>query len=716
MFKRELRLVVTENCNYNCTFCHKEGMKKYEKPKLTPEDYAFLFKTCKDKYNWDEVTLTGGEPFVRIDVDNIVNELKKQGAKITIVTNGELINKHVEALSNIDRINLSIHTLNKDKYDKIVQKKDKLNEVLKNIAAIRTIYPYLNIRLNAVVVKGQNDTKEDIEEYIAFAKRIKASIKFVELFGQDEDMVSVYDIATMLNKMGFKYKDICNVSKQELTDGETTIVLSRIFCANAILQIDPEKYCNKYNDLFITPEGNINICRNSKEDIPIYEEIKNRDTQALIKKIDVALNNIGKNCTLCKERKKLAINGGIPVFAKTDENRFIHPKTTKEIENAVINQLHESISIYDNNGIFGKFEKEFADYHNAKYGLTFSSGTAALWAMYEGINLKEGDEVICPCYTFFATVTPILFAGATPVFVDTGEDGNIDVKQISKKITSKTKAIVVTHMWGYPCEMDELKKIAKQNNLYLLEDCSHAHGASYRDKKVGSIGDAAVFSLQGQKIITGGEGGILITNNKSIKDRALLLGHYNKRCKVELDKQSDLYKYAITGKGMKLRAHPIAIRMASEYFKQLDQINEIKNEYAKFITRELEDINGIEVLKAKEYCNNSWYAIIIKYNQDKMYGVSRERFVEALHKEGAIEVDTPNSTCPLDNLELFKNPGKLFDRQFTSINTSDDFINANKFYNSIIKLPVWYTKEEQDIVIKYVKAIKKVCNNIKELI
>ena len=161
---------------------------------------------------------------------------------------------------------------------------------------------------------------------------------------------------------------------------------------------------------------------------------------------------------------------------------------------------------------------------------------------------------------------------------------------------------------------------------------------------------------------------------------------------------------------MKLRAHPIAIRMASEYFKQLDQINEIKNEYAEFITKELEDINGIEVLKAKEYCNNSWYAIIIKYDQDKMYGVSRERFVEALNQEGAVEVDIPNSTC------LFKKPGKLFNRQFTSINTSDEFVNANKFYNSIIKLPVWYTKEEQDVVIKYVKAIKKVCNNIKELI
>jgi len=716
MFKRELRLVVTELCNYNCVFCHKEGMKKYETTKLTAEDYGFLFERCKKEYGWDEITLTGGEPFARDDIDEIIKKLYELGAKITVVTNGELLNRHVESLKYVDRINLSIHTLNKEKYDKIIQKKDKLSEVLKNISAIRGIYPYLNIRLNAVIVKEQNDTKEDILEYILFAKRIKASIKFVELFGNEEEKVEMYDVSKQLVELGFKYKDICNVSKLELTDGETVVILSRIFCANAMLQIDPEEYCNKYNDLFITPEGNINICRNSKEDISIYNEIKNKQELELTNKINIALTNIGKNCTLCKENKKLAINGGVPIFNKCDENKFIHPKITKNIEEAIIDQLHKSISIYDNSGIFGEFERDFATYHNRKYALTFSSGTAALWAMYEGIDLKQGDEVICPIYTFFATATPILFVGAKPVFVDAGVDGNIDVDKIEEKITDKTKAIVVTHMWGYPCNMEALSKIAMRHNIYLLEDCSHAHGASYKGEKVGSTSDAAVFSLQGQKIITGGEGGILVTNNKKIKDRALLLGHYNKRCKVELDKTSKLYKYAITGKGMKLRAHPLAIRMASEYFKDINKINEKKNEYANLIIKELEGINGIEVQKTNKNCNNSWYALIIKYNKEKMYGVSRERFVEALHKEGAIEVDIPNSTCPLNNLELFKNPNELFNNVYNMIEDSDDFKSAYEYYNSIIKLPVWYTDEDKPIVIKYIRAIKKVCNNIKELI
>lgn len=716
MYKKELRLIVTEDCNYNCKFCHKEGMKKYEKSKLNSEDYAYLFKVCKEKYNWDEVTITGGEPFFRKDIKDIVKALYDEKAKITIVTNGELLNRNVEILKYIHRINLSIHSLNPKKYDDIVQRKNKLNEVLKNISIIKNTYPNINLRLNSVIIRNQNDSIESIKEFINFAKKINASIKFVELFSEKkEDIVDINEIASKLAKIGFKYKDISNISKQELTDGETLVVLSRIFCSNATLQINPEKYCNKYNDPFITPEGKINICRNSKEDILIYKEIKERNNIGLIKKMENALNNMGKNCILSKENKKLAINGGIPIFKNKENAKFIHPKITKNIEEAVIEQLHESISIYDNSGIFNEFETNFAKYLGVKYATTFSSGTAALWAMYEGIGLEKGDEIICPSYTFFATATPILFTGATPILVDCLEDGNIDIEQVKAKITKKTKAIVVTHMWGYPCKMKELKEIAQKNGIYLLEDCSHAHGGKYRGKPLGSFGDAAVFSLQGQKIITGGEGGILVTNNKKINEKSILLGHYNKRCKVEIDKNSELFKYAVTGKGMKLRAHPIAIRIANEYFKDIDKIHAKKEEYASLITEKLEGIKGLEVLKEEIECENSWYAIILKYDQNEMLGVSRERFVEALHKEGAIEVDIPNSTCPINNLELFKNPRELFkDSNFKYKN--GEFENAEKFFNSIIKLPVWYEEEDRDIVIKYIRAIKKVSKNIKELL
>lgn len=222
--------------------------------------------------------------------------------------------------------------------------------------------------------------------------------------------------------------------------------------------------------------------------------------------------------------------------------------------------------------------------------------------MYDGIGLKSGDEIICPSYTFFATVSPILFTGAIPILVDSDKYGNMDFEKVKEKINDKTKAIVVTHMWGYPCNMEELDKM--------------------KDKR---------------------------------------------------------------------------------------------NEYAKLVIKELKEITGLTVLEPDKNCENSWYAIILKYNTDQMYGVSRKKFVEAVQKEGALDVDIPESTCPLNKLQLFKAPKTLFENSKFSYENKE-FEKSNEFYNTIIKIPVWYDDDDKIIGIKYIRAIKKVCNNIKELL
>ncbi|MDR0914357.1 MAG: DegT/DnrJ/EryC1/StrS family aminotransferase [Oscillospiraceae bacterium] len=264
--------------------------------------------------------------------------------------------------------------------------------------------------------------------------------------------------------------------------------------------------------------------------------------------------------------------------------------------------------------------------------------------------------------------------------------------------------------------MDILRSIADEYNILLLEDCSHAHGASYMGKKCGEWGDVAVFSLQGNKIITGGEGGILITNNIDIFEKAIFLGHYNKRCKQQIRTSSELYNYAITGKGLKLRAHPLAVRLAYEQFKNIDQIIMQKQIFANRIMAALNDIPCIEIQKPKSSAQNSWYAMIFRYTGDRLYGVSRELFVEALIAEGAVEADIPNSTCPVVSLEFFKTPEFLFPciehRNDVSI---DDYPHATDFYNSIFKIPVWFDPFDSNIVDDYISAFHKVCKNMGEL-
>lgn len=709
---KALRLIVTRKCNYDCYFCHGEGVEKGTKEVFDSKDYKYLVDFCKRKYGWNTVTITGGEPLVRDDILEIVNCMKELDLKTTLVSNGELIDRNMACFEGIDRLNVSIHTLNTNLYDQIVQRKNKLSRVIYNLSQLRNLNKDIDIRINMTVVKNQNDTIEEFENIISLAKKVNASIKIIELFSKNkEEIVPIYEIKKKLIELNFKVLEEYT-HKIVLFDGTTKIILSKIFCAAANDRYNPNSYCNSFNDLFVSPDGIIKLCRYIKQEVSIKDEVKNRDDEGLEKKIKLANSLLGKHCPM-NTIDKLAINGGNPIISK-EEGRFIHPKITKEIENAVIEQLHDTISIYDNSNIFKKFEESFAKYHNKKYALVTSSGTSALHSLYDAINLREGDEVICPIYTFFATVSPIFQTGAKPVFVDCDETGNIDYKKIEEKINNNTKAIMVTHMWGYPCKMDELRKIADKYGIYLLEDCSHAHGGEYKGKKLGEWSDAAAFSLQGNKIITGGEGGIIITNNKYIYKNCILLGHYNKRCKQEINKNSTDYKYATTGKGLKLRAHPLAIRIAYEQFKNIDNINSIKQDMVNIIKNTIDNIDGLTLNVPYEGSKCSYYALIIKYDPSKFNNLPIERFIDALNAEGGVEYDKPGSTCPLNRLELFKNPSYFFPSYGKIFDENEKFVNADKFYDNSFKIPVWYNKEDENIVIKYCEILNKVSRYYKK--
>lgn len=417
------------------------------------------------------------------------------------------------------------------------------------------------------------------------------------------------------------------------------------------------------------------------------------------------------------KKSKLAILGGEKTIKEKDAI-FIWPLITKKIEKKVVEQLYKNISIYNSSGIFEKFENLFSKYHKRKYALLCNSGTTAIHSMYVSAGFKEGDEVICPAYTFFATVTPILFTGAKPILCDCDENGNIDPEEIKKKISSKTKGVIVTHMWGIPCQMDKIIKICKDNNLLLLEDCSHAHGAIYKNKTVGSFGDIAAWSLQGSKNVTGGEGGILVTNNKNFYYRSLLLGHYNRRCKQEIPNIHALYKYATTGMGLKYRAHPLAISIAYEIFKDIDKHLQVKRSFAKKVLNQLKNIEGLSIPKIYSNIKPSWYGFVFQYKPNKFDNLPIEKFLNALKSEGLIEVDIPGSTCPLNLFPLFQNPKDLFPiyKKYPFTYKKGDFPNAEKFYKNAIKIPIWAFKENSKVVDAYISGIKKVVNNYKDLL
>lgn len=413
----------------------------------------------------------------------------------------------------------------------------------------------------------------------------------------------------------------------------------------------------------------------------------------------------------------IAANGGAKTLVSKGPH-YVWPPITKAVERSVLKQLHTSVSIYDRSGIFKEFETEFAKYHGRKYALLCNSGTTAIHSMFIAANFKEGDEVICPVYTFFATVTPLFFTGAKPVLCDCDVNGNIDPSEIEKKITHKTKGVIITHMWGVPCQMDKIVKICKKHKLLLLEDCSHAHGARYNGKLVGSFGDMAAWSIQGPKNVSGGEGGIFATDDEDFYYYALLLGHYNKRCKQEIPTTHHLYRYATTGMGLKYRAHPIAVAIAFETFKKLDAYLSVRNQFSRKILYALRDVTGLEPPHITNNVDPSWYALVFQYKTDKFQKLSIEKFFSAIQAEGLTEVDRPGSTSPLHLLPLFQNPSELFPsyRKDTFLLKPGDFPKAEQFYENAIKLPIWASKRDTNIVETYIQGIKKVVDNYRQLL
>ncbi|MFD5111185.1 DegT/DnrJ/EryC1/StrS family aminotransferase [Streptomyces sp. NPDC058391] len=413
----------------------------------------------------------------------------------------------------------------------------------------------------------------------------------------------------------------------------------------------------------------------------------------------------------------LALLGGDAVVTAGGPH-FEWPPVDDTTRAKVAAQLDTAISIPGRSGIVAELEDALQEYFGVRHAVTTSSGTAALHAAYSAARITVGDEVIVPAWTFHATASPLFHLRAVPVLCETGPDGNIDPTRVEELITRRTRAIMVTHLWGRPAAMLSLQSIAKGHNLALLEDCSHAHGASHGGQKVGTFGLAGAFSLNGPKPLSGGEGGFVLTDDDDTYYRLLTFAHYNKRAKSEIPAEHPLAKYAVTGSGLKLRIHPLAAALAHDQLSRLDSYLAGRAEMAAYLTAEFARIPGFEVAPMPDGVVPSWYGLTLTYHPGELGGLGIERFHQALVAEGATEFDRPGSTCPMNQLPLYQHPAMLFPGHPHSHRRYEagDFPIAEHTHAHTIKLPVWHREEDRPLAASYVRAAIKVSDRHKELL
>ena len=340
-----------------------------------------------------------------------------------------------------------------------------------------------------------------------------------------------------------------------------------------------------------------------------------------------------------------------------------------------------------------QFEEDFSKYCGVKYGIACSSGTAALHLALEAAGIGKGDEVIIPTFTMVASCNAVIYAGAKPVLVDSEmETWNIDVNKIEEKITDKTKAIMVVHTYGHPVDMDKVKEIANKHKLLIIEDAAEAHGAEYKGKKAGSLGDIACFSFYANKIITTGEGGMVVTNNKEFAERARALRNHF------FGEPRFLHNHL----GYNYRMTNVQAAIGVAQLEKIEDYINARRKNAQLYNELLSKVKGIKTPSEAEWAKNVYWMYGILVEDD--FGMSMQELRDELNKK---EVDTRTFFIGMHKQPMYE----LDDERFPDI--TGNYPVADELAKKGLYLPSSSHLSEEKIK-HIVEAIKKIVEEHKQ--
>jgi dTDP-4-amino-4,6-dideoxygalactose transaminase len=323
---------------------------------------------------------------------------------------------------------------------------------------------------------------------------------------------------------------------------------------------------------------------------------------------------------------KLALFGGDPVRAKPWP---AWPDSRQEEAQAVAEVVLSGKWWYHDGEETRSFEREFAAYHDAAFGVAVNSGTTALHVALQALGVGPGDEVIVPAYTFQGTAASVLLANAAPVFADVEpETMNIAPESVLGSITERTRAIIPVHIAGLPAAMDRIEQIARPRGIAILEDCAQAHGAVWRGRKVGSIGDVGAFSFQASKNLPAGEGGMVVTNDEEVAARADALRDCGRAA------GRPFYEHHTLGSNYRLTEMQGALLRTR--LRHLEAETELRYRNGRRLTERLSGVPGIEPLDPDPGPGDrrAYHLYPFRVSPESLSGVTRERFMRALDAEG----------------------------------------------------------------------------------
>jgi hypothetical protein len=374
--------------------------------------------------------------------------------------------------------------------------------------------------------------------------------------------------------------------------------------------------------------------------------------------------------TVSDLEEALAISGGAPV--RTEMFPPWPAFEEEEIEAATAVLRSGRVNYWT--GEEGRaFEREFADFTGTKYAIALANGTVALELALYCLGIGSGDEVIVPSRTFIATASCAVMRGAIPVVADIDRDsGNLTAETIKSAVTSRTKAVIVVHLAGWPCDMESILELARRHGIFVIEDCAQAHGARYCGRPIGSFGDMAAFSFcQDKNMTTGGEGGMLLTNNRKLWERGWSFKDHGKSYEAVYERSHPVgYRFLHESFGTNWRLTEAQSAMGRVLLRKLPAMVEKRRRNAAFLSREFSKIPALRVVKPPDDVWHSYYKYDVFARPELLReGWDRNRIQEAISAEGIpclsgpcseiyLEKAFPESMRPLHRLPVARELGE----------------------------------------------------------
>lgn len=377
------------------------------------------------------------------------------------------------------------------------------------------------------------------------------------------------------------------------------------------------------------------------------------------------------------------------------------PQFDTQDEQALLDVLRDgNVSTHP---VIRALEQDYAARFQRRHAIAHCNGTAALHAAFFALDLQPGDEVLVPSATFWASVLPMCWYGLVPVFCESEPERlGIDPVDMERRITPRTRAVVVVHLWGMPSKMSEIRAVAARHGLKIIEDASHTHGASWRDIPCGALGDISVFSLQGDKLAPGGEGGILLCDDDGYRERALCLGDITRI--IELPTAAR--RFAATSFGIKTRIAPLSAALGRAQLAKLDAHNAVRNANHQRLSQALEAL-GFETFLAPSHIRRVYFEYIIR---PAASGLAMAPLIAALQAEGC-RVSQPR--YPLLHQQPFFTEGHW--RAVTRIADSTPLPDYDRLTlpateaaaQTLLRLPV-FPNPDNGLIDDYIEAFTKV--------